>query len=283
MTIARRRFAHHLLGISSVVLALTWAFPAKAGLLSNLSGNTYPFFSPPPINPPATQGFVNFAVFDKTSTGVPTPGDNYSTGFANFDTILTTNFGPNALDGDYLYLYQTVNTATVSPELSQNSVQVVPSGLVARGILPGIGFQDAQGAVSATNPLGNTAATPGFFSSASVGVSVGAGGTILTSDSSLVAPQSLILSGTSLQANYGSPTFLPVGRVGSLFGYTSDLGPDIRTTAIIDGGISANGQVYGGVTPATVIPEPSNLMLAGVAGACGLLGWYRRRLKTRSA
>ncbi len=256
-------------GLAAAV-ALMSATSTRAGLISSASGNTRPF-----LGSTTTQGYVNFASFNKTG-GVT--GDTYGTGISNFDSVLTANFGANALTGAFLYLYQTVNTAATSPPLSQNSVGVDTTALIAKGILSAYRFQDNGGLVSASNPLGNTAAAAQQNSPASTGVTFS--GSILTTSGAATTPSALNLGAGSLQAVYSGPTYLPANSVGSLFGYTSNLGPGVLSTGIIDGGATANGTIYGGVT---VVPEPSSIVMLSIAGACGLAGLVRKRLKAKTA
>ncbi len=252
MRILNRLFGP-LLVIAGLAVVPAWA---RADFIVGWAGNTHP------VHPTGTAGFVDAAVFDRAN-GVS--GDSFNLGAAGIDTVLSAH-GFN-ISSQFLYLYQTVNTGNVG--ISLNTVRWNPAfdtTLATLSALAGFGFHDAGGNMSTSNTLGTPA--PG----GDISIFNGDGSAVtVTAQSGLQTP-TVAKGPTSLKADYGTAE-LPISGVGSVWGYTSDLGPIMGLTGIIDNGSSADG-----FAPMAGVPEPASALLAvlGVS-AFGLLARFRRR------
>ena len=238
-----------LAALASVATLLSGS--AFAGSISAFSGNTQP--SKPVSSGGPDSATVNFAVYDRTS-GVA--GDTFGTGVAGFDGLFAAGSTSPALDtsASYLYLYQTVANGDQNNSIFQNTVGV-PSAFVTS-------FGSFTGTKFSTTVLG----TPAGFANPS-SASTPATPTILSGQSGLTgftAGNSVDKGSSSLKADFfGSE--VPINGASVLWGYTSNAGPGIGNTAILET-TGAGGAV------ATAVPEPT-----AAIGAVMLLGLGMRR------
>jgi len=235
--------------------AVAFATPARGAFIGSFSGNTQPNHTSPGQG---VGGTINFAVYDRTTGG--SAGDTFGTGLAGFDALFTAAGGSGAFNtaSRYLYLYQTVNNGpgAGSFPISLNSVQVFPAFLTSYGTFTGTSFS--------TTVLG---APAGFNDPGTI--STGAAPVVVGGQAGLVTPL-ILLGSTSIRANYAPEVFANQKSV--LFGYTSNQGPVIDHSGLIDGGTTTDGLA----ASAGTVPEPSAVVLSLIGLPLGL--FLRRRL-----
>jgi hypothetical protein len=249
------RLASRVLLAAAIVAPALIAGSAHAAAIAAFSGNTQPFNSTgEPIG-----GTINFAVYNRTGG---TAGDTFGTGLAGFDALFTPGASSGALStgSQFLYLYQTVNNgpSSGSVPIFRNTVGVAPALVTSFGSFSATSFSTTilgtPAGFANTSPA-STPATPGL-----VGGQTGLNSPVIT------------LGLSSLQATFFSE--LTGGTKSLLWGFTSNTGPAIGSTAIIDAS-GANGQVS---TAAAVVPLPA----AAWSGLAVLGGLGAARLRRRS-
>jgi hypothetical protein len=254
--------SHRLTAALAVAALAIVSSSAKASVEPGFAGNTHPVFSAT-----GAQGFIDFAVYDRTGGTV---GDSFNTGIAGIDTALTAA-GFNITSG-FLYLFQNVNKDT---DISQSTVAAVMANVTGHGQLTGDGFTG----VTFASPTFNAAAAPGNPSPAVTGGTP----TISTGSLTLVSPTAVTVGGTSVQATFGTNLDATNGQVSTLWGYTSNNAPVMPNNGSLqDNGTSAVGTVPSNSGGLTSVPEPSSLVVAGI-GALGMLGFGLRRRKAQGA
>ena len=245
MNIARRLRRPVLL---AAALFCASASVASASSISAFSGNTQP------AKGTGDAATVNFAVYDRAGGSA---GDTFNTGLAGFDSLFTAGSGSAAFDtsASYLYLYQTVANGGLS--VFENTVGVVSPIVTSFGSFTGTSFSDTV--------LGS----PAGFSNTSP-ASTGATPTINGSVSDAVAPSLLIDGSSSVQAYFFSE--IPAGGKSILWGYTSNVAPQIGNTAILET-TGANGSAA-----TAIVPIPPALCSGGLLIGAIALAKTRRRL-----
>jgi hypothetical protein len=245
-----------------------WLQPADAAFLAG--GNTFP--STPPLESPGVDGHVNFAVF--TNTGGADPFGLGDAAFYAAAPWLDTTAA-------YLYLYQTVNDGGNPSAITSNTVDVVTAFVTSFGSAPGVGFNltpPVDGIETLTSPGGpwvgiGTAApadpSPMFPALTPVGTAP---------DGSVIAPGGVGLSPPDTILAVFFPAPLAAGSQSAVWGYTSNRGPIVSSTLLVDGVSSAQGTVL-----VAGLPEPASLAVwAGLLSVAGFIGIRSRRGK-RSA
>jgi hypothetical protein len=215
------------------------------------------------ISTPVTSGILAFAVYDTTGG---TATDPYNMGannpFTGANPLPSWIASSPALGGTYLYLYGISNDSGVST-ISQAAVNVsAPMTMTGTtniefltGSGPGFIFNTA-GPPMQNSPALLTGPVPSF----------------------MVGGQQPALfmgtNGTGLQAFYGfGSSGILQGQESAIFGFTSPFAP-VVVTASLQGSQGANGNVLAGDV---AVPEPSSLVMAGIAIPVGLVYVIRRR------
>jgi hypothetical protein len=227
--------------VSGIVFGLGLALAPGAAQAGFLQGGTTS-----PSNP-TVSGTVEVQVYQWGGVG----GGGYGT---PIELALATAFGAGDYGRQYLYLYETVNTAP-SPDIAQNTVKFAG---FASSAPKEVGSQfAATGGAAAGDPSGFLA----------LGVRA-----IVAADGLAKSPASVSSTASSVGANFIPP---PPGLIthSTLWGFTSDLAPVFVSTSIQDGGSSAVGVTYG------TVPEPASIVML-TCGAVGMLGygWKRRKV-----
>lgn len=145
-----------LVGLTLLIAASTTRV-AQAGFVAGFSGNSQTEVDGGGDPHPASDGLINFAVWD-TSTG--TLG-NWIADFAAMGITansLETILGASGFES-YVYLYQMVNTNPTAPDSNLKLLQIEGNAFLEGGYLStvggGVGFDELG--VGVTGPVGNTA------------------------------------------------------------------------------------------------------------------------------
>jgi hypothetical protein len=244
--------------VAAIALAVT-AAPVQASYVTG--GNTQPQNQTGGVG-----GTVNFAVYQSTAAGIAA-GDPYGLGSAALSTTFLASFTgtPVVTAGTYLYIFQTTNDGTnnATEDISANTVAVGAGSIIpgSFGVFNQYGFTVP---IFGT-PAGRTNPSPFSLSASapSLGTSAGFSNPAVT-----ITPNSIVASYSN-----GGGALGPDGD-GGLFGFFSTQAPTLSSpTSMEDGGTNASGTV---LTAGPTVPEPSSMLLLGLALPIGVL--LRKRL-----
>jgi hypothetical protein len=228
---------------------------AQGAILPGWIGNTLPATT----TGVGVDGHIHFMVFDRTGGS---GNDPWNTTITN----LTSTFTWLDATADYLYLFQVVNDGTNTQLIKSAAAPALD--LTSQGSLSGLGFKYDGSAVGVGVYLGNSA-TAGNPSAAVTGdASKGDVDTV----SGLITPSGVFFTGSGISASFGTNQ-LAIGKASSLFGYTSNLGPDWGFGSLTST-VAANGELPSAMV---AIPEPASLAIWALIAAGGAVAVSRKR------
>jgi hypothetical protein len=238
------------------------AGPARAGFLLKFSGNTAP------SNGDAT-GTINFAVLNRDGG---TAKDPWMTGSDSITSAMAFQKGTGspALDTDaqLLYLFQVTNDVPADSKFFMREVfqtLLTPVNEISSwGYWTGLGLSDASGEVTSANFFGTLRAL-GNPASASVGVNkpkvVGLTRATYQDPSNVKISDALKAMDVTLRG-------LPGGGRTSIFGFTTNVGPDFAGDRIESAKVGGQRvKAAGRAASPSIAPEPPGLLLLLIGGA----------------
>jgi hypothetical protein len=252
----------------SIMLTFAMAVPAPAvgGFIKGYTGNTHPKST-------SFEGVINFSVLDKSGGSA---GDTWGTKLAGFDGMFKPAITGGTLmtDDQYLYLFQLVNlTAGATLKNFVIPLSVPMADIHSIGYFSTTGLSYNGNPVSDTNSLGDLAKA-GDPSPASLIPSnklLDTVKAITITDNNV--PDSMTLAAGSLTVLF-DPHSIATNARSVVFGFTTDDRPAKNLVDTYRAG-NASGKPRGtGPTPS---PEPSSIVLAGIAAVAGMFYIGRRR------